>query len=87
VSGEVKGVVAAKGDINFGRITGNDRFARYFENVGAALRPSDAANTAAIDALFTNRGTALDLGGLDLIVQDLAALAVDRNGTLVGPVA
>ncbi len=84
--GAVKGILAAKGDIN-GRL-GNTQQAAIFEN-------ATGANAAAIDALFTRLGgtahgfdlVGLDLGGLNLILADLAALRVGPRGTLTGPIS
>jgi hypothetical protein len=78
-SGAIKGILAAKGDINFGG-TGGTGSAKIFENAAGA-------NAAAIDAIFTDGGLALDIpDDLDLILADLAALKV-TGGVLSGPVA
>ena len=60
-----------------------------FNDVGAT--PGNP-NAAAIDAIFTDEGQQLGLdlpnqplGGLDLILEDLAALYVDSDGDLAGP--
>ena len=49
-------------------------------------------NAAAIDAIFTDGGMALlfdtlalNLAGLDLILDDLLALRVGNDGNLTGP--
>jgi hypothetical protein len=59
---------------------------------GNVFNNASGANAAAIDAIFTDYGqrlafdlNPLDLGGLDLILTDLAALYVDGNGNLAGP--
>ena len=78
------GIFAAKGVIAKPPTGGH-----VYNNVGAApVNP----NAAAIDAIFTNNGNPLeldltgeDLGGLQLILTDLAALQVDGNGNLTGP--
>ncbi len=60
-----------------------------FNDVGAT--PGNP-NAAAIDAIFTDDGShsSLDLpneplGGLELILEDLAALYVDSDGNLADP--
>jgi hypothetical protein len=81
-----QGIVAAMGAINFG----NGPLGGYvFNDVGAT--PGNP-NAAAIDAIFTDNGQPLGLdlpgqplGGLELILQDLAALYVDSSGKLAGP--
>jgi hypothetical protein len=85
VSGAVKGIVAAKGDINM-NVNGNPG-SGIFEN-------AKGQDAAAIDAIFTyNNGqplafdlTGLDLAGLGLILDDLTALKVGPDGHLTGPV-
>jgi hypothetical protein len=79
--GNNKGIVAAKGAINF------DHGAR-----GAVFANATGVDAAAIDAIFTEDHlpllfdlTSLDLGGLALILRDLAALSVDGHGHLTGP--
>jgi hypothetical protein len=86
-SGSVKGILAAKGDINFGNV-GNTTLAAIFEN-------ATGMNAAAIDAIFTDGGqrlgldiNALDLAGLGLILTDLGNLHVDpATGNLTGTVS
>jgi hypothetical protein len=86
LSGNNRGILAARGPITFGQpVHGGS----VFNNVGAT--PGNA-NAAAIDAIFTDGGqplaldrTGLDLGGLKLILQDLAALYVGPRGNLTGP--
>ena len=65
-------------------------------NLGGSVfnQAAGTSNAAAIDAIFTDQGQplALDLpgnplGGLELILQDLAALYVASNGKLAGPKA
>jgi hypothetical protein len=84
--GQVLGIVAAEGPINL--LKGTTTQAAFFQ--GILLPGSPIAS--AIDAIFTNGSqplafdlTGLDLGGLNLILQDLEALLV-RNGTLTGPI-
>jgi hypothetical protein len=81
-----QGIVAAIGEINFGN---GPLGGSVFNDVGAT--PGNP-NAAAIDAIFTDNGQPLGLdlpgdplGGLELILQDLAALYVDSNGKLAGP--
>jgi hypothetical protein len=83
-SGSIKGIIAAEVHINFGS-TGNTSAASIFNS-------ATGANAAAIEALFTENHvplsfdlTGLDLGGLKLILKDLAALTV-VHGVLTGPV-
>jgi hypothetical protein len=78
ISGTDKGILAAGEDINFGS-TGSLNQAGIFEN-------AQGSNLAAIDAIFTNNNTQLDVidpAQLTLIVQDLLTLAV-ANGKLTG---
>jgi len=79
--GNNKGIVAAKGAINFDHGARGDVFAN-----------ATGVDAAAIDAIFTEDHlpllfdlTGLDLGGLALILRDLAALSVDGHGHLTGP--
>jgi hypothetical protein len=78
ISGSDKGILAAEGDINFaGNLTG---LPNVFKN-------ASGVNAAAIDAIFTNGGVVLDVtipGQLDLILQDLLALTVNKKGNLSG---
>jgi hypothetical protein len=81
-----QGIVAAIGVIRLGN---GPLGGAVFNDVGAT--PGDP-NAAAIDAIFTDNGQPLrldipgdPLGGLELILQDLAALYVDSNGKLAGP--
>ena len=85
ISGTDKGILAAGQGINFGA-TGSLNQAGIFEN-------AKGANLTAIDAIFTNNGQplafyltagGLDLGGLQLMLADLAALYVNSNGNLAG---
>ena len=69
---------------NSGTLTGH-----LFNDVGAT--PGNP-NAAAIDAIFTDNGQPLGLdlsgdplGGLELILEDLAALYVNSKGNLAGP--
>jgi hypothetical protein len=83
ITGNETGIIAAESDINFGK-TGKLTQSGIFEN-------ASAANKAAIDAIFTQGGTPLTFDsngktGLDLILQDLAALRVGTDGNLTGPV-
>jgi hypothetical protein len=78
-----QGIVAAIGAINFGN---GPLGGSVFNNAGGT------PNAAAIDALFTENGQPLGLdlpgqplGGLELILQDLADLYVDSSGKLAGP--
>jgi hypothetical protein len=84
VNGGNKGIIAAKGAMNFGKGSPG----------GYVFNNATGGNAAAIDAIFTNNGSALafdinalDLGGLNLILTDLAALYVDAHGNLAGPKA
>jgi len=82
-----QGIVAAIGPIqqdNSGTLDGY-----VFNNVGAS--PGNP-NAAAIDAIFTDDGQPLGLdlpgdplGGLELILEELAALTVGPNGNLTDP--
>jgi hypothetical protein len=84
--GQVFGIVGAEGPINL--LKGNISDAAFFQgNIGPG-NPSKAA----IDAIFTNNGqplafdiNPLDLAGLELILNDLAALYVNSKGNLAGP--
>jgi hypothetical protein len=86
-SGAVRGILAAKGGINFGN-TGSRAQAAIFEN-------ASGPNAAAIDAIFTRNGgqphgfdlMGFDLAGLGLILTDLLALRVGPDGNLTGPIA
>ena len=81
-----RGIIAAIGAINFG----NGPLGGFvFNDVGAA--PGNP-NAAAIDAIFTDNGQTLSLdvpgqplGGLELILEELAALAVGSDGNLTDP--
>jgi hypothetical protein len=84
-SGAIQGILAAEVTISFGA-TGSRNGAAIFD-------PATGANAAAIDAIFTHNHmplsfdlTGLDLGGLKLILQKLAALEV-VNGVLTEPVS
>jgi Ca2+-binding RTX toxin-like protein len=90
VSGDVLGILAVKGTVNLGKPVSTSHAAFYGTNLGT----TDLTSAAALDALFTDGGlalsldvNALDLGGLALILKDLAALHVGSNGKLIGPVA
>jgi hypothetical protein len=79
----VKGILAAKGDINFGQV-GN-------LSAGAIFESATGVDAAAIDAIFTSGGlplvfdvTGLDLAGLSLILADVATLHVGPDGHLTG---
>jgi hypothetical protein len=78
--GNLKGILAAKGDINFSKAaTGGS----IFEN-------AKDQNAMTIDAIFTQNGGALtlDTSGLNYILVDLAALKVDPiSGKLTGTTA
>ena len=78
ISGSDKGILAAEGNINYsGSIS---RLTNVFAN-------ATGVNAAAIDAIFTNGGLLLDViipSQLDLILQDLLALTVNRKGNLTG---
>jgi hypothetical protein len=83
-SGTVKGILAARGDINFGGV-GNTQSAAIFEN-------AMGVNATEIDAIFTQGGQPLafdqigfDLAGLGLILTDLGNLHVGPDGNLTGP--
>jgi hypothetical protein len=85
VDGSNKGIIAAKGSIAFSRIPPRGA---VFNNIGAT--PGNS-NAAAVDAIFTDQGQPLlvdlkplDLQGLKLILQDLAAIHVGPAGTLTG---
>jgi hypothetical protein len=81
--GNNKGIIAAKGDINF-----------EHSPKGTVFEDATGVNAAAIDAIFTRGGgmplafdlVGLDLAGLASILHDLAALRVGTGGTLTGPV-
>jgi hypothetical protein len=84
VSGTNKGILAAKGAMNFAKGSPG----------GNVFNNATGANAAAIDAIFTDGGKAmaldqsgLDLAGLSLILTDLAALYVNSQGNLAGPKA
>jgi len=86
LNGDVKGIVAAEGNILLAKKVNSNNAAFY----GANLKTTDTASAAAIDAIFTNMGiplafdqTGLDLAGLGLILTDLASLHV-ANGKLTG---
>jgi hypothetical protein len=77
------GILAAEGTMHFARSSPG----------GEVFNNAIGANKAAIDAIFTNYGqslefdltpSGLDLGGLNLILPDLAALYVNSNGNLAG---
>ena len=77
------GIVAAMGTI---QVSGPPLNGYVFNNVGAI--PGNP-NAAAIDAIFTDDGQPLGidlpgdpLGGLELILEELAALYVDSSGNL-----
>jgi hypothetical protein len=79
-----QGIVAAIGAIRVGN--GTNLGGYDFDN------SAGTANAAAIDAMFTDNRQPLGLdlpgdplGGLELILQDLAALYVDAGGKLAGP--
>jgi hypothetical protein len=89
LGGHVLGVLAAEGSISFNQLNASQ--AAYY---GQNLKTTDPTSAAAIDAIFTQGGAALgfdqsglDLGGLNMILTDLAALHVGSNGKLTGPVA
>jgi hypothetical protein len=78
ISGTAKGILAAGEDINFGA-TGSLSQASVFEN-------AKGSNLAAIDAIFTNNNSPLDVidpAQLNLLIQDVLALTV-VNGELTG---
>jgi hypothetical protein len=84
VNGTNKGILAAKGTMRFAKGSPG----------GNVFNNATGANAAAIDAIFADGGKALafdlsglDLGGLNLILADLAALYVNSSGTLAGPKA
>jgi hypothetical protein len=86
INGAIKGIVAAEGKIKFA-VSGN-MGSSIFEN-------ATGKDAAAIDAIFTYNNkqplafdlTGLDLAGLGLILDDLKALTVGKDGHLTGPVA
>ncbi len=86
--GKLKGIVAANAAINLGGPSNSGSAAFY----GANLATNDPSSAAAINAIFTEYGKplsldgaqAFDLGGLDLILRDLASLHVN-NRHLAGP--
>ncbi len=87
VNGDNKGIIAAAGNIIFGKHAPKDY---VFNNVGTNTQNP---NAAALSAIFTNNGSILaldvnplDLKGLALILVDLENLAVGSNGSLTGPV-
>ncbi len=87
--GDVQGILAAEGSINLGQ-PANTNKAAFF---GGNLKTTDAASTAAIDAVFTSNHLALgfdlsglDLGGLALMLGDLRSLT-DQNHRLTGTMA
>jgi hypothetical protein len=82
--GLISGIVAAEGPINL--LAGTVSPTAFFQgNV-------TGTNKAALDAIFTNGGQPLgfdltnnlDLGGLALILSDLASLGVGPGGNLTG---
>ncbi|MFN0056555.1 MAG: hypothetical protein ACKV0T_30785 [Planctomycetales bacterium] len=80
------GIIAAGGDVNFGK-TNKINQPGLFEN-------ASGTNLAAVDAVFTQLGQQLafdsSIGGktgLELILSDLAALKVGTNGKLTGTTA
>jgi hypothetical protein len=77
--GEVKGILAAEGSIIFNQ-TPNTKQAAFF---GSNLKTLDAISAAAIDRIFMNNGAPLDFGldlnGLGLILNKLAALRVIKG--------
>jgi hypothetical protein len=76
LAGTAKGILAAGGDINFGA-TSSFSQASVFAN-------TKGSNLAAIDAVFTHNGVALEVteaAQLNLLIQDLLALTV-VNGKL-----
>jgi hypothetical protein len=84
VNGANKGIIAATGAINFAKGSPG----------GFVFQSATGVNAAAIAALFTDKGqtlsfdvSGLDLGGLNLILADLAVLFVDSTGHLAGPKA
>jgi len=91
-SGNDSGILAAEGNINFGK-TGSLNTKGLFVN-------AMGLNKQAIDAIFTAtpQGQTVPIAllfdtvvngqtGLNLILADLAALAVNTKGNLAGPVA
>jgi hypothetical protein len=81
----VSGILAAEGDMSLGSV-GDMSGAQVFAD-------TQGANTAAIDAIFTNLGNPLaidttpqGLNNLALILADLAALHVGGDGNLTGSV-
>jgi hypothetical protein len=88
VNGKNSGIIAAESSILASKgLPGG----AVYNNTGAT--PNNP-NTAAIDAIFTDGGSSLafdlhdlDLGGLTLILQDLAALHVGSDGNLTGTTA
>ncbi len=86
VNGDNKGIIAAAGNIVFGKHAPKGY---VFNQVGTNLQNP---NAAALRAIFTNNNlplaldvSGLDLQGLTLILLDLQSLRV-ANGTLAGPV-
>ncbi len=79
----VDGILAAKGDIVFGKAPNTSK-AAYF---GANLSSSDPASAQAIDAIFTTKdslplafdNTGLDLQGLYLMLANLNRLSVSGD--------
>jgi hypothetical protein len=89
LSGDNKGIVAAKGKVRFG-IQPTVRGV-FLQNVGVIAGNSDAL---AIDAIFTDNHTSLgfdltglDLGGLGSILRDLRSLRATAGGHLIGTTA
>jgi hypothetical protein len=84
VNGRNKGILAAKGTMNFGETPPR----------GEVFNNASGVNAAAIDAIFTNNGHPLsfdltdnlDLGGLALILAKLSSLHVGSDGNLTGPI-
>jgi hypothetical protein len=81
ISGTDKGILAAGLGINFGATGGL--------NQAGLFNPATGANLAAIDAIFTHNGSALDVtvpSQLQLLINKLLALTV-VNGQLVETIA
>ncbi len=74
LDGDVKGILAAGGNVVFDRQP-NTRHAAFF---GTNLSANDPTSTVATDALFTPAFdvNSLDLGGLDHVLAELASLQV-----------
>ncbi len=82
-NGSNKGILAAKGQMSFAKGSPG----------GNTFNNATGNNAAAIDAIFTDKNgkalsfdvNSLDLSGLAQILNNLAALSVDKNGNLIDP--